>query len=108
MTRSRENLSLLSRRRFVAGSALAGALAGMSSLSFAGSGGRAGNRFVMVVLRGGMDGLGAVPAIGDPDFAPARGPLAQYGSMPLALDSTFSLHPQLVEVQAMYGRGEAA
>ncbi len=108
MKRSRETPALLSRRRFVAGTALAGVLGGASSLSFAGAGGLAGNRFVLVVLRGGMDGLGAVPALGDPDFAPARGPLAQYGSLPLALDATFALHPQLVEVQAMYGRGEAA
>ena len=98
----------LSRRRFVAGSALAGLLGGASSLSFAGSAGAGANRFVLVILRGGMDGLGAVPAIGDPDFAAARGPLAQYGSAPLALDATFALHPQLVELHAMYGRGEAA
>ncbi len=25
-------------------------------------------RLVVIVLRGGMDGLGAVPATGDPDF----------------------------------------
>ncbi len=108
MKRSPENHTLLSRRRFVAGTALAGLLGGASSLSFAGSGGLAGNRFVLVILRGGMDGLGAVPAIGDPDFAAARGPLAQYGSAPLALDTTFALHPQLIELHAMYGRGEAA
>ncbi len=101
----------LTRRRFVAGSALAGLLGGASSLSFAGSASAGGARFVLVILRGGMDGLGAVPAIGDPDFAAARGPLAQYsqyGSAPLALDATFALHPQLVALHAMYGRGEAA
>ena len=38
------------------------------------------SRFVFVILRGGIDGLGAVPAIGDPDFAAARGPLAQFGA----------------------------
>lgn len=108
MKRSPANPVLPSRRRFVAGTALAGVLAGASSLSFAGSGGLAGNRFVLVILRGGMDGLGAVPATGDADFAAARGPLAQYGSAPLALDANFALHPQLVEVHAMYGRGEAA
>ncbi len=87
------------------------AIGGASSLSFAGSGGLAGNRFVLVVLRGGMDGLGAVPALGDPDFAAARWPLGQYapgGALPLARDPTFALHPSLVEMQAMYGRGEAA
>ena len=98
----------LTRRRFVAGSALAGVLGSASSLSFAGSASAGGNRFVLVILRGGMDGLGAVPAIGDADFAAARGPLSQYGSAPLALDATFALHPQLVELHAMYGRGEAS
>ena len=108
MKRSHSPHALLSRRRFVAGSALAGLVGASPTLSFAGTGSLAGNRFVLVVLRGGMDGLGAAPAIGDPDFAPARGPLAQYGSAPLALDATFALHPQLAELHAMYGRGEAA
>jgi uncharacterized protein (DUF1501 family) len=108
MKRSALTHALVSRRRFVAGTALAGLLGCASSLSFAGTGSAGGNRFVLVILRGGMDGLGAVPAIGDPDFAAARGPLAQFGSSPLALDATFALHPQLVELYAMYGRGEAA
>jgi uncharacterized protein (DUF1501 family) len=98
----------LTRRRFVAGTALAGLLGSASSLSFAGTGSAGGNRFVLVILRGGMDGLGAAPALGDADFAAARGPLAQFGSTPLGLDATFALHPQLVELHAMYGRGEAA
>ena len=108
MKRSVRTPALLSRRRFVAGTAIAGLLGGASSLSFAGTGSTSGNRFVLVILRGGMDGLGAVPAIGDPDFAAARGPLAQYGSAPLALDASFALHPQLGELHAMYRRGEAA
>jgi uncharacterized protein (DUF1501 family) len=98
----------VSRRRFVAGAALAGTLGAWSTLSFAGAGGVGGNRFVLVILRGGMDGLGAAPAVGDPDFAAARGPLAQYGAPTLPLDATIALHPNLVELHAMYGRGEAA
>ncbi len=98
----------LSRRRFVAGAALAGALGGSASLSFAGSGSPGGNRFVLVILRGGMDGLGAAPAVGDPDFAAARGPLARYGAEPLPLDATIALHPNLAELHSMYGRGELA
>jgi uncharacterized protein (DUF1501 family) len=96
-----------SRRRLLAGAAL-GALGAWSTLSFAGTAGAGGNRFVLVILRGGMDGLGAAPAVGDPDFAAARGPLAQYGAPTLALDATFALHPNLAELHAMYGRGEAA
>ena len=93
------------RRRMLAGALGAAALTPLSTLSFAGGAG--GNRFVFVILRGGLDGLSAVPAIGDPDFAAARGQLAQFGgAAPLALDNTFALHPNLTQLHAMYGRGE--
>ena len=98
----------LSRRRLLASAVLGGALGAWSALSFAGAAGTGGNRFVLVILRGGMDGLGAAPAVGDPDFAAARGPLARYSVATLPLDPTIALHPNLVELHAMYGRGEAA
>ncbi len=63
-------------------------------------------RFVMVVLRGGMDGLQAVPAVGDADFAPARGVLAQFTQPVLPLDGTFALHPNLPQLHAMFQQGE--
>ncbi|HEY2928143.1 DUF1501 domain-containing protein [Piscinibacter sp.] len=94
------------RRRLVAATLSAGALVPWTRLSFAASAGTGANRFVMVILRGGMDGLSAVPAIGDPDFAAARGALAQFTVPPLALDSGFALHPQLAQLHAMYGRSE--
>jgi uncharacterized protein (DUF1501 family) len=66
-------------------------------------------RFVFVLLRGGMDGLAAVPAVGDPDFASARGALAQFSAAPLALPNTpFALHPSLASLHAMYGQRELA
>jgi uncharacterized protein (DUF1501 family) len=66
-------------------------------------------RFVFVLLRGGMDGLGAVPAIGDADFAAARGPLAHFGAPPLVLDGTpFALHPNLGTLHELYRSGELA
>ena len=68
----------------------------------------AANRFVFLILRGGMDGLTAVPAVGDPAFADARGVLGQFASEPLRLDATFALHPLLPQLHAMYGRGELA
>lgn len=95
------------RRRMLAGALGAGALSPWSTLSFAGDGGQAGNRrFVFVILRGGLDGLSAAPAIADPEFAAARGALAQFAAPPLALDGTFALHPNLAALHAMYGRGE--
>jgi len=68
-------------------------------------------RFVLLVLRGGMDGLSAVPAPGDANFEVARGPLAQfaqYGQPLLPLHGPFALHPLLPELHAMYGHGELA
>lgn len=98
------------RRRMLAGALGATALSPLSALSFAGAPATGnGARFVFVILRGGLDGLSAVPALGDPEFAAARGPLAQFGgTAPLALDSVFALHPNLAQLHAMYGRGELA
>jgi len=95
------------RRRVLAGLVAAGAVGAAPRLAFAGSGAPGGNRFVLVVLRGGMDGLSAAPAIGDPEYAAARGPLANLGAAPLAIDATFALHPNLPELHAMVRRGEA-
>ena len=96
------------RRRRLLGALGAGTLAPWATLSLAAAGSPTTSRFVFVILRGGLDGLACVPAVGDPDFAPARGPLAQFASAPLALDSTFALHPNLAQLHAMYGRGELA
>lgn len=95
-------------RRHVLGALGAGTLAPWATLSLAAAAVPNANRFVFVILRGGLDGLACVPAVGDPEFAPARGPLAQFASAPLPLDSTFALHPNLAQLHAMYGRGELA
>lgn len=102
------NTRFNSTRRHMLRTALAASAIGpLSTLSFAGM--RASDRrFVFVILRGGLDGLSAVPAIGDPDFAAARGPLATFGAPALPLDQGFALHPQLAGLNAMYGRGELA
>ncbi len=95
------------------GTAAGAALGSIASLSVAagdvkGAGSEGGNRLVFFILRGGMDGLTAVPAIGDPSFAAARGGLAVFPSSPLPLQGPFALHPLLPEMHAMYGRGEMA
>ena len=74
--------------------AVTGSLAAWPTLTLAGAAGPGGNRLVLVILRGGLDGLGAAPAVGDADFAAARGPLGQYAAPPLRVDATFALHPQ--------------
>jgi uncharacterized protein (DUF1501 family) len=96
------------RRRLLGAAFAAGTLAPMASLSLAGTAEHAAPRFVLVILRGGMDGLSAVPAVGDPDFAAARGALAQFDAPALPLDGRFALHPRLSQLHAMYGRGEVA
>lgn len=99
----------LDRRRLLAAALGASALASWSTLSLAGLAATPGGaRFVFVILRGGLDGLAAAPAVGDPEFAAARGPLALFASPALTLDSTFALHPALAQLHAMYGRGELA
>lgn len=63
-------------------------------------------RFVFFILRGGMDGLSAVPAVGDPAFAGTRGPLADFVGAPLPLRGPFALNPLLPQLHTMYGQGE--
>ena len=96
------------RRSVLAALLAAGTLPPWSALSLAASGNTTGNRLVLVILRGGMDGLFVAPAVGDPDFAAARGPLGQFATPALALDASFALHPQLAQLHAMFGRGELA
>lgn len=64
-------------------------------------------RLVVIVLRGGMDGLAAVPPVGDPAYVNARGVLAQDKAKTLALDGAFALHPNFANLHAMYRAGEA-
>jgi len=81
------------------------ALSGLPGLALAApSGGE--RRLVFVFLRGGMDGLSAVPATGDPDYAALRGALAVNEA--LRLDATFGLSPYLAEMHKLYGAGELA
>ena len=61
-------------------------------LAFADAGADA--RFVLVILRGALDGLAAIPAYGDGSYAGKRGELA-ITSPKLRLDGMFALHPAL-------------
>jgi uncharacterized protein (DUF1501 family) len=103
--------SLIRRRRFLKGAALAagGALL-TTQLSFAGSGGD--SRLVVVIMRGAVDGLAAVPPYGDPDYARLRGTLAIAApgatDGALRLDNLFGLHPQLTFLQESFAAGELA
>lgn len=95
------------RRSLLAGLALS-PFAGLSLAAAPAAAQPDARRFVFLILRGGMDGLIAVPPLGDPSFADARGPLAVFNGTPLKLDSTFALNPLLPQLHAMYGQGEMA
>jgi uncharacterized protein (DUF1501 family) len=86
--------------RRVLASAMLAATGGLSMSRVAFAAPCAGDsRFVFVILRGALDGLAAVPPVGDPDYARLRGTLAMaapgqdQGALPL--DGTFALHPSL-------------
>jgi uncharacterized protein (DUF1501 family) len=70
-----------------------GLLASRVSLAAPGAGEQ---RFVFVLLRGALDGLAAVPPVGDPDYARLRGELdlSAAAAMP-KLEGPFALHPSL-------------
>ncbi|MGI9341378.1 MAG: DUF1501 domain-containing protein [Gammaproteobacteria bacterium] len=102
----------INRRRFLSTLSAGALTAAYPGLSLAR--GDTDNRFVLVVLRGGLDGIGAVPPIGDPDYAPARKSLALALATPsgadgaLPLDADFGLHPALAELHELYLRKELA
>jgi uncharacterized protein (DUF1501 family) len=85
-------------------------LPGVTGLSWAASADALGDRrLVFVILRGGLDGLTAVPATGDPAFEAARGALAlpsRGDGAALPLNDLFSLHPLLPQMHAMYRQRE--
>jgi len=91
------------RRQFLTHAAsAAGGLFCTTRLAFAGataaSGGRR-PRLVLIVMRGALDGLAAVPPYGDRDYAALRGEAALHApgapGGALALDGFFGLHPAL-------------
>ncbi len=91
-------MSATSRRRFL-GHSLALGAAGLLTTRFAMARTAGDARFVLIILRGALDGLAAVPPHGDPNYAALRGQLAiakpgsAQGALPL--DADFGLHPSL-------------
>ena len=100
----------LSRRAFLETSLFAGASTLVTSrLAFANAPTDA--RFVFVLLRGALDGLSAVPPVGDPEYATLRGQiaLAKAGEgAALPLDGPFALHPALSFLHQSYAAKELA
>jgi len=99
---------MTTRRQFIATAARLMLLAPFARLA---SAAQPDARLVLVILRGGLDGLAAVPPYADPQYRNLRGALAL--SAPgteggaLDLDGTFGLHPALANLHSMYRSGEA-
>ena len=94
----------LPRRRLLVGgaAALAGAATLSPSLVLASAPG--GNqRLVLFVLRGAMDGLGAVVPLQDPAYKQLRTDIALDQGLPL--DGFFSLHPAMAPIHGWYKEG---
>ena len=67
-------------------------------------------RFLVVILRGGLDGLGVVAPIGDPDWRNLRGDKALMldGPSPaLPLDDFFALNPAMPNLHRLYRASQA-
>lgn len=65
-------------------------------------------RLLVVVLRGGMDGMSMVVPKLDPLYASLRGQLAVPSASTLSLGADFGLHPGLSRVHGMFAAGDAA
>ena len=63
---------------------------------------------ITIYMRGGMDGLMAVPVLGDPLLASLRPTQRVKDSDALALDNHFGLHPKLTMLKELYDLGELA
>ncbi len=99
----------VSRRALLGSSACTAALAAFGSrLALADA--VTDRRFVLVILRGGLDGLAALVPYGDRNYRSTRGSLAlddpMRGSGMADLDGFFALHPALAPLAPWYASGE--
>lgn len=101
----------MDRRRFLASSVQLTLLAPFATGAWAAAA-KGDPRFVLVILRGALDGLAAVPPYGEPQYKALRSTLALdapgSGQGILKLDGLFGLHPALSNLHALYGAGELA
>src|SRR5271163_655474 len=98
--------TMVTRRSILKTSLAAGALSIWdASIRMAFANAPTDRRFVVVILRGALDGLAAVPPYGDPDYASARGKLAlpmSGAGAPTDLDGMFGLHPSLATMAKLW------
>jgi len=99
-----------SRRQILKGALAAGGALLAPKITLAASGSDA--RFVLILLRGGLDGLAAVPPYADPGYARLRRELAipapGTDGGALDLDGSFGLHPSLSFLHEAFADGDLA
>lgn len=95
----------MDRRSFLSLGASTAALSLLPRFALAASS-AAHTRFLLVLLRGGMDGLHALQPVGDPAFAALRGDFARAPGQPASrpLDGDFALHGALDFMSGLYTR----
>ncbi|MFN3673930.1 MAG: DUF1501 domain-containing protein, partial [Bosea sp. (in: a-proteobacteria)] len=67
-------------------------------------------RFLLIILRGALDGLSAVPPIGDPAYQGLRESIALQtdgSEAALPLDGFFCLHPAMPNLARLYAARQA-
>jgi len=64
-------------------------------------------KLVVIVCRGGLDGLSLSPPVGDPNYPALRGAIAIPPNLALKLDDTFALHPAMPATHALALKGQA-
>ncbi len=64
-------------------------------------------KLVVIICRGGMDGLSVSPPIGDGNYDNLRRDIAIAPNEALRLDGDFGLHPKLAAIYALAQKGEA-
>lgn len=96
---------MLSRRHFLA-SLSAAAFTTALPTRYAWSATPDDRRFIFVILRGAMDGLAAVPPIGDSNYTTARGAMALPEDAVLQLDARFGLHPAMESLYPLWQKGQ--
>jgi uncharacterized protein (DUF1501 family) len=98
----------IGRRRFLIGAGALATTAAIPNALFAHTGGS--SRLVVVILRGALDGLAAVPPYADPGYTSLHRELAIAApggpEGALGLNNTFGLHPSLSFLHERFAAGE--
>ncbi len=95
----------IDRRTLLTGLTATGLTLPGAAASFARNASAQGRKLVVIILRGAMDGLAALPPVGERRYRELRGDLALADGLPA--DGPFVFHPRLDHVARLYAQGQA-